>query len=108
MKRRAFLRNLTLLGVGNALPMTLVPAALGARPARFIVSVNADGGWDPTTLIDPKGNTARTDGRGPINHYAASAIKTAGNLRYAAYPEGITPPDPANPGHLDTFFQKYY
>ncbi len=108
MKRRAFLRNLTLLGVGNALPMTLVPAALGATPARFIVSVNADGGWDPTTLIDPKGNTARTDGRGPINHYAASAIKTAGNLRYAAYPEGITPPDPANAGHLDTFFQKHY
>lgn len=108
MKRRAFLRNLTLLGVGHALPMTLVPAALGATPQRFIVSVNADGGWDPTTLIDPKGNAARADGRGPINHYAASAIKTAGNLRYAAYPDGITVPNPTSAGHLDTFFQKHY
>jgi uncharacterized protein (DUF1501 family) len=108
MKRRAFLRNITLLGAGHALPMTLAPAAYGATPERFLVSVNADGGWDPTTLIDPKGNAARVDGRGPINHYAASAIKTAGNLSYASYPDGITPPDPANAGHLDTFFQKYY
>lgn len=108
MKRRAFLRNLTLLGVGGALPMTLVPAAYGATPARFLVSVNADGGWDPTHLTDPKGNAARADGRGPVNHYVASAIKSAGNLRYAPYPDGITPPDPANAGHLDTFFQKYY
>jgi uncharacterized protein (DUF1501 family) len=108
MKRRAFLRNLTLLGVGGALPMTLVPAAYGATPERFLVSVNADGGWDPTGLIDPKGNSPRPDGRGPVNHSAASAIRTAGNLRYAAYPDGAIAPDPANAGHLDTFFQKHY
>ncbi|MEY4642337.1 MAG: hypothetical protein RLZZ227_2331 [Pseudomonadota bacterium] len=108
MKRRAFLRTLTLLGAGHALPMTLIPAAFGATPARFFVSVNADGGWDPTDLIDPKGNTPRSDGRGPVNHYAASAIKSAGNLRYAVYPDGATAPDATNAGHLDTFFQKHY
>ena len=108
MKRRSFLRTLTLLGAGHALPLTLVPAAFGATPQRFFVSVNADGGWDPTGLIDPKGSAARADGRGPVNHFAASAIKTAGNLRYAAYPDGVMPPDVANTGHLDTFFQKHY
>lgn len=108
MKRRAFLRALTLFGAGNALPMTLVPAALGATPERFLVSVNADGGWDPTDFVDPKGNAPRADGRGPVNHYAASAIRSAGNLRYAAYPDGFVAPDPANAGHLDTFFQKHY
>lgn len=108
MKRRSFLKSITLLGVGHALPMTLVPAAFGATPQRFLVCVNADGGWDPTDLVDPKGNTPRSDGRGPVNHYATSAIRTAGNLRYAAYPAGVTPPDSANPGHLDTFFAKHH
>ncbi|HEY0962805.1 MAG TPA: DUF1501 domain-containing protein [Pseudomonadales bacterium] len=108
MKRRSFLRSITLLGFGHALPMTLAPVALGATPQRFLVCVNADGGWDPTELVDPKGNAPRSDGRGPVNHYAASAIRSAGNLRYAAYPAGITPPDPANPGHLETFFAKHH
>lgn len=108
MKRRDFLRTLTVLGAGHTLPMTLVPAAFGATPARFLVSINADGGWDPTSLIDPKGNTARADGRGPINNYAASAIRTAGNLQYAAYSDRITPPLATSAGHLDNFFQKHY
>ncbi|MGV3590224.1 MAG: DUF1501 domain-containing protein [Gammaproteobacteria bacterium] len=108
MKRRSFLRSITLLGFGQALPMTLVPTAFGAVPQRFLVCVNADGGWDPTDLVDPKGNAPRSDGRGPVNHYAPDAIRSIGNLRYAAYPAGVTPPDPANPGHLDTFFTKHY
>ncbi len=108
MKRRAFLRTLTVLGAGHALPMTLVPAAFGATPARFLVSINADGGWDPTGLIDPKGNALRSDGRGAVNHYAESAIKSAGNLRYAAYPDGIEPPAITSPGHLDTFFAAHH
>jgi uncharacterized protein (DUF1501 family) len=108
MKRRAFLRTLTLLTAGNALPMTLVPAAFGATPTRFLVSVNADGGWDPTSFIDPKGNAPRSDGRGPVNNYAASAIKTAGNLHYAAYPTSIEPPAATSAGNLDTFFTKHY
>ncbi len=108
MQRRAFLKKLTLLGAGSALPMTLVPAAYGATPERFLVCVNADGGWDPTDFVDPKGNAPRADGRGPINHYAESAIRSAGNLRYAAYPAGFTAPAISHAGHLDTFFQKHY
>ncbi len=108
MKRRGFLKSLTLLGAGHALPMTLVPAAFGATPERFLVAVNADGGWDPTSLVDPKGNALRSDGRGPVNNFAASAIKSAGNLRYAAYPDTITPPLTTSAGHLDTFFAKHY
>ena len=108
MKRRAFLRTLGVLGAAQVLPMTLVPAAFGATPSRFLVSLNADGGWDPTSLMDPKGNAVRSDGRGPVNNYAASAIKAAGNIRYAAYPPSVVPPAVTSAGHLDTFFAKHH
>jgi uncharacterized protein (DUF1501 family) len=108
MDRRHFLRLLTGVGMVGVLPMTLVRPALGAVPSRFLVTVSASGGWDPTALVDPKGNSLRGDGLGPVNNYSASWIKTAGRLRYAPYPEGVTPPATESPGHLDTFFAKHY
>lgn len=107
MNRRGFLRRMSgSIGLG-LMPMTLTAPALGATPERFLITVNADGGWDPTALADPKGDAMRSDGRGPVNEYPASAIGSAGNLRYAAYPYGITPPEDS-PGHLATFFNKHY
>ena len=108
MERRHFLRMLTGIGVAGVLPMSLVRPALGATPSRFVITVSASGGWDPTALIDPKGNALRADGLGPVNKYPASLIKTAGKLRYAAYADGVTPPSTDSPGHLDTFFAKHY
>ncbi len=108
MQRRHFLQALGSLGTAALLPMTLVRPAYGATPTRFLITVSASGGWDPTSLIDPKGNALRSDGLGPINNYSATQIKTIGNLRYAAYPDGITPPDVSSAGHLDTFFAKHY
>lgn len=108
MKRRAFLNTLGSLALGQALPMTLVPAAHGAVAGRLLITVSATGGWDPTSLIDPKGNAPRADGLGPVNNYAASAIRSAGNLVYAGYPNGVEPPPVASMGHLDTFFAKHY
>jgi len=62
MDRRHFLRLLTGVGMVGVLPMTLVRPALGAVPSRFLVTVSASGGWDPTALVDPKGNSLRGDG----------------------------------------------
>lgn len=88
--------------------MSLTPA-YGADPDRFWVMVNAGGGWDPTLFIDPKGNTPRADGRGPVNNFSRNVIKRAGNITYVSgYAEDSEVPDPGSPGHLNTFFQKHY
>ncbi len=107
MKRRNFLRAVTGFGMAGVLPMSLIKTAYGAAPDRFLIAVNASGGWDPTSLIDPKGDAPRSDGLGPVNHYSATEIKTAGKIIYAPYSSGITPPATSSPGHLETFFKKH-
>lgn len=107
MKRRAFLHAVTGYGMAGVLPMSLIKTALGATPDRFLITVSASGGWDPTSLIDPKGDALRADGLGPINNYSASEIKTAGNLLYAPYSGIVTPPATSSAGHMETFFTKH-
>jgi uncharacterized protein (DUF1501 family) len=108
MKRRSFIKALTGFGVAGTLPMTLVKPAFGATPDSFLITISATGGWDPTSLIDPKGNAPRSDGLGPVNNFAASAIKSAGNLVYAPYSDLVQPPETDSAGHFDNFFQKHY
>ncbi len=107
MKRRAFLKTVSGLGMAGVLPMALIRTAYGATPDRFLISVNASGGWDPTSLIDPKGDAPRADGLGPINNYSASEIKTAGNLIYAPYSNIVEAPSLESAGHFDNFFSKH-
>ena len=107
MKRRTLLKALTGIGMAGVLPMSLTRPALGATADKFLITISATGGWDPTALIDPKGNTPRADGLGPINTYSASAIKSAGNLAYAPYPSMIEEPAIESAGHFDTFFNKH-
>ena len=107
MKRRTFLKTLTGLSVAGALPMTLTPAALGATAERFLITVNATGGWDPTALIDPKGNAPRADGLGAVNNYSAAAIKSIGKLSYAPYPDMVEQPPADSAGHCAVFFNKH-
>ncbi|MES2624063.1 MAG: DUF1501 domain-containing protein [Pseudomonadota bacterium] len=107
MKRRTFLNALAGVCVSNVLPMSLTPA-FGATPDRFLITITAAGGWDPTAFVDPKGSALRADGRGPINNYSASDIRSAGNLIYAAYPSSVLPVASDSPGHMDNFFAKHY
>lgn len=107
MKRRTLLKALTGIGMAGVLPMSLTRPAFGATAERFLITISATGGWDPTALIDPKGNTPRADGLGPVNNYSASAIKSAGNLSYAPYPSMIEEPAIESTGHFDTFFNKH-
>lgn len=107
MQRRKFLKYLASSGLGLSMPLagSIVSAA---EPQRFWVLVNAGGGWDPTYFIDPKGNRARLDGRGPVNNYSVNAITNAGNIVFpSSYPTDIDPPDANSPGHFANFFPRH-
>lgn len=107
MYRRQFLKYLASSGLSLAMPASLTYAQ-EATPNRFWVLVNAGGGWDPTSFIDPKGNRNRLDGRGPVNNYSTAAITSAGNIAFpSSYPEGIDQPDANSSGHYANFFPKH-
>ena len=55
MKRRDFMQLLAATGMTASLPLSINKAHANA-PDQFLVIVNAGGGWDPTSLCDPKGN----------------------------------------------------
>lgn len=97
MDRRDFLKLAAVTGLSVAFPW--------ARSARaqesilydgpFFVLVNAAGGWDPTSLCDPKGMLSEDD-ENPMNiSYFADEIREAGAIRYAPV------------GYNETFFTKY-
>jgi hypothetical protein len=88
----------------------VVPTTLGALRASAQVSpytgtywifMHAGGGWDPTHLCDPKGDNG--SGPDPMGRFAPSAIRQAGNIRYA--PIDI---DVAAGLTMDTFFENNY
>ena len=107
MKRRTLLKTLTGFGLAGMLPMSLVKPAFGATADRFLITISATGGWDPTSLIDPKGDAPRADGLGPVNNYSASEIKSAGNILYAPYSNQIEAPSAESTGQFDNFFTKH-
>ncbi|PWN55024.1 DUF1501 domain-containing protein [Abyssibacter profundi] len=88
MNRRDLLQLLGSAGLATIAPLGSTARAQSA-PNRHFVFVNAGGGWDPTSLCDPKGHAERPDGRGPVNHYRADQIGTVGgtDLRYAPFPD---------------------
>jgi len=89
-------------GMAAYLPAPFIKQANAADPNHFWVMVHAGGGWDPTSLCDPKGNALRNDGRGPVNQYQTEQIKSVGNIRYSPYPDSVT-----DPGIFDNFFTSY-
>lgn len=85
MNRRMFMKLVAATGMAYTLP-AVSTRAQAAPPERFWVMVHAGGGWDPTSLVDPKGDAPRSDGRGPVNSFASADIKQVGNIRYAPLP----------------------
>lgn len=110
MDRRDFVKLCSLTG----LSVVAGGAAIGGGKAEafedydgpLFMHVHAGGGWDPTSLCDPKG-----DAPSLMNNYPVSAIQQAGNIRYA--PMWLT----GNTGNTDentevqlafeTFFNTY-
>ena len=81
MKRRALLKGAVAVAAAGGARLPLAHAA--DYRGKFLVCVQADGGWDPTSFCDPKANVP---GAPVINHWAQSAdIAQAGNLAYAPF-----------------------
>ena len=94
MKRRELLKGLLATAggavAGFRLPLTNAQDYLG----KLFVFVQADGGWDPTSFCDPKGNTP---GEKVINNWAENdEIREAGNIAYAPF------------ANNESFFEKYH
>lgn len=123
MKRRQFMNLLAASGLTASLPLTLNKShAAPAPPDHFLVMINAGGGWDPTSLCDPKGTGAQYPERarsgydGSINSVALSDAKnhSASGITWSATPDfdGGTQAMPSAlmqriDNQYDTFFQTY-
>ena len=94
MKRRTMLKGM-LAAAGGVISGWRMPLAHAADyGGRFFIFVQADGGWDPTSFCDPKGNTP---GEPVINHWAEQdEIRQVGNISYAPF------------ANNESFFEKYY
>lgn len=90
MNRRDFVKLLGAGGMAVSAPFGLSRKAFAADDvSQFFVILHAGGGWDPTSLCDPKGNAERSDGKGPVNHYLPDQILSVGGspIRYAPFPD---------------------
>jgi hypothetical protein len=121
MDRRDFLKLASCTGLSVVAPTAFGGGDdFGSRPrATFepyqgvlVANFNAGGGWDPTSLCDPKGAASENDPN-PMNaSYLASEIETIGNISYAPLPFSSLFDDTAQQLGLTysmkTFFEKYY
>ncbi|MDK2776274.1 MAG: DUF1501 domain-containing protein [Pseudomonadota bacterium] len=94
MKRRNFLQLMAATGLTAQMPLW-TPKAWAAAPDKFLVVVNASGGWDPTSICDPKGlNQAYADKssryEGSTNSVDLDPNKTYGNIQWSAIPDGVS------------------
>jgi len=103
MDRRNFLKLTSAAGLSVVSPVVYGERGIKEPPrssltpygGTMFIFVNASGGWDPTSLCDPKG-TSNPDDPERMNNYLTADIEEAGNIRYA--------PVAGN----NAFFQKHY
>lgn len=113
MDRRKFLSLASLAGLAVASPDAFGRPArpedlqkknnpLAAYRGPLYITVNASGGWDPTSLCDPKGGKGPDDPDAMNRSYLTEEIgKTASGIRYA--PLG----DDMRPNYFRDFFEKH-
>jgi hypothetical protein len=104
MHRRDFVKAFGSLMGASSLGFS---TSLRAAPSDFVnqkkwLFVMAEGGWDPTSFCDPKGQVEASAGKGVVNNYPASFIAKAGNINFVpALTEAQAP-------NFHLFFEKYY
>jgi hypothetical protein len=114
MDRRNFFKLMSLAGLAAVSPTVFA----GRRPGAFKnpnlpplaetyggplwVFLNAGGGWDPTSLCDPKGGKGPEDPEAMNQAFTTEQIDAAGNIRY---PNIGTE---ENPTAYADFFNKHY
>jgi len=114
MKRRNFLQLMAAVGLTAQAPLW-VPKVHAAAPDKFLIAVNASGGWDPTSLCDPKGlNRAYQDEsdryEGSTNSVDIDNNKVFGQIRWSAIPEGVSNDEAVRlrvNDQFDNFFTTY-
>lgn len=104
MERRDFLKLASLAGLSVVSGGMVAKAnAFDPKSQTLWLMINAGGGWDPTSLIDPKGLETG------LNKYPQSAIRQAGNIRWAPMDQS---PDVQQAGidtaPIDSFFNDFY
>ena len=92
--RRDFLKVAAVSGLALCSPLPSRLASAEPYSGTFYVTVNASGGWDPTSLCDPKGRRNEEE-EDPMNMYFTDDIGSVGAFRHAPV-EGYA-----------EFFQKY-
>lgn len=122
MKRRQFMQLLAASGMAASFPLHNRAHAATPPPDHFLVMVNAGGGWDPTSLCDPKGSGAQYPDRaragydGSINSIdlASAKLDATSGVRWSGTPDidGGTQALPSATmtridNQFDTFFQTY-
>ncbi len=93
MKRREFLKYAGLMGAGSVLPLAPSMQLFAAQDnytGPLWITVEARGGWDPTSFCDPKGYVDPT-ASARLNNYPANAIRTVGNFKVAPPPDRFLP-----------------
>jgi len=104
MDRRDFIKLASMAGLGvvvGGLPNAdEAKAADEAYTGPLWLTIHAGGGWDPTSMCDPKGAQSMTDSD-PMNHYLAADRMQIGPFLVAPYYL-----DPADTRYED-FFTKY-
>ncbi len=97
--RRDFVRLTSAAGLGAMIPFANSSRARAESKAPYegplFILINAQGGWDPTSLCDPKGR-ANELAESPVNMFFTDDIQVAGNIPYAPVPG------------LETFFDAYH
>lgn len=95
MDRRNFIKFAGLTSVMGSLPTAFqIRAGQADFNGKFLITVQAEGGWDVSSLCDPKMNVP---GEAQINHWAINdETRTAGNIQYAPFANNIS------------FFEKYH
>lgn len=97
MDRRDFIKLASYAGLALSFPgLPRRAAADTPYDGPLWVMVHASGGWDPTSLCDPKGALSETDSDPMNRSYLAADIGTVGNLRFAPV------------GGNQAFFEKHY
>lgn len=115
MKRRNFLQLLAATGMTAQMPLITSRAHAATAPEKYLVLVNAGGGWDPTSICDPKGlnksytaNSTRHEGS--TNSVDLDSNKRIGDIQWSAIPEFVSD-DIAVRNRIeqqfDQFFQTY-
>lgn len=120
MDRRDFLKIASCTGLSVVAPSAFGGNGLASKPrasfapytGTLVVTVNAGGGWDPTSFCDPKGAKSESDPNPMNGSYLTEEIEQIGNIKYAPLPYASLFNDTAMQLGLTysmkTFFEKYY